>query len=459
VIDGECLKRLKKVQTLQLLEGNHSEIRALKLEEVIEKVGQVVEDGISCERLERINKKIADRRKKKNDEAALQRIVEEANMAADGNVTMLDSIRGLWNSTNRSNFSTSGIVKTVMEVFEHSRGRSTEADGQTARNAGNESINTANEIVVSEGDVYEGHSSYILAIIISEADNWLISGSADTSIKIWSNLSHSCIATMEGHSAGVRCLAFSDKRRQLFSGSKDNTIKVWNIETFQCVSTLEGHSDWVRSLVIDESANRLYSGGRDCKIKAWDIDTYEIVSSFQGKYHKVWCLSLCSNARRLYSASHDSVIKIWKTKRSPWKSALIGRCVSTLKGHSESVVSLCLSEEAGKLFSGSVDNTIKIWEISTNTCIATLEGHSDCVTCLCFSFKTNRLISASSDKTIKVWDTTTNTCIQTVLDAHRDPIHCLALSDNDNMLYSGGGEIHGNKDFMIKSWHLISNLI
>ena len=38
---------------------------------------------------------------------------------------------------------------------------------------------------------------------------------------------------------------FPDGRR-LVSGSGDSTLKVWDVATGECVATLEGHSNWVR---------------------------------------------------------------------------------------------------------------------------------------------------------------------------------------------------------------------
>jgi hypothetical protein len=65
VIDGECLKAIRSVKTLQILEGNHSEIRALKLEAVLEKVQQAVVAGISQETFNRIQSKWTDRKQQK----------------------------------------------------------------------------------------------------------------------------------------------------------------------------------------------------------------------------------------------------------------------------------------------------------------------------------------------------------------------------------------------------------
>jgi serine/threonine protein kinase len=63
-VDGESLKAIKKVQTLQLLEGNQSELRALKLEGILQRVQQAVTHGITQDTMDRIQNKLADRYQK-----------------------------------------------------------------------------------------------------------------------------------------------------------------------------------------------------------------------------------------------------------------------------------------------------------------------------------------------------------------------------------------------------------
>jgi WD40 repeat protein len=300
---------------------------------------------------------------------------------------------------------------------------------------------------LSHVSTFEAHKGEVYALVFSEVDHTLFSGSNDNTIKVWDTGSKTCITTLQGHKIGICCVYISPQMRRLFSGASDATIKVWDTETWQCLHTLKGHSNIVTSLVLDENANILFSSSQDKTIKVWDLHTLTCIRTLQGHRDGVWCLCLSLTSNRLFSGSNDKTIKGWNT--------VSYECVSTMEGHSNYVLSLCLSEDGSRLYSGSSDKTIKVWDTATNACTATLQGHVDTVRSLCPSFKTNRLISASYDKTIRVWDTTTNTCIHTVTDAHRDEIFSLALSDDSDTLYSAGGQSWGgNKDFTIKAWKL-----
>jgi WD40 repeat protein len=54
---------------------------------------------------------------------------------------------------------------------------------------------------------------------------------------------------------------------KLISGSPDSTIKVWSTDTWACERTLEGHTDGVISLVIH--GDKLLSGSNGPTIKVW----------------------------------------------------------------------------------------------------------------------------------------------------------------------------------------------
>lgn len=58
---------------------------------------------------------------------------------------------------------------------------------------------------------------------------FVISGSADRTIKIWDMdpKSKDIIQTLTGHSGTILCLAYSKKSDTIFSGSTDKTLRIW----------------------------------------------------------------------------------------------------------------------------------------------------------------------------------------------------------------------------------------
>jgi len=60
-------------------------------------------------------------------------------------------------------------------------------------------------------------------------DNVLVSGSRDTTLRVWDLDTGACRHVMRGHSDSVRCLALHGS--YAISGSYDHTVRVWNYQT------------------------------------------------------------------------------------------------------------------------------------------------------------------------------------------------------------------------------------
>src|ERR1700730_6543750 len=72
-----------------------------------------------------------------------------------------------------------------------------------------------------------------------------------------------CIQVMEGHSHGVTSVSFSPDGTRIVSGSHDSTVRVWDAVTGAHLQTLEGHSLSVTSASFSPDGTRIVSGSYD----------------------------------------------------------------------------------------------------------------------------------------------------------------------------------------------------
>ena len=98
-----------------------------------------------------------------------------------------------------------------------------------------------------------GHSSRVCSLCV--VGSRLASGSDDrrtnTCIKVWAIGAGSewrCDDILTGHTGGVVSLAGWEGK--LISGSDDSTIRVWELETGRLDATLTGHRGSVRGLLV-----------------------------------------------------------------------------------------------------------------------------------------------------------------------------------------------------------------
>lgn len=76
----------------------------------------------------------------------------------------------------------------------------------------------------------------------------VVSGSRDTTLRVWDVSTGRCEHVLTGHVAAVRCVQYDGRR--VVSGGYDYMVKVWDPETEACLFTLQGHTNRVYSLQV-----------------------------------------------------------------------------------------------------------------------------------------------------------------------------------------------------------------
>lgn len=69
-----------------------------------------------------------------------------------------------------------------------------------------------------------------------------------------------------GHLASVRCLEIHGDI--VVSGSYDTTAKVWSISEGRCLRTLNGHFSQIYAIAFD--GKRIATGSLDTSVRIWD---------------------------------------------------------------------------------------------------------------------------------------------------------------------------------------------
>lgn len=78
----------------------------------------------------------------------------------------------------------------------------------------------------------------------------LITGSQDTTAKIWSFETGECLKTLEGHIGAILCMAIDALGKILFTGSGDHTIRVWDIKRGDEIRIYDQHQAPIINLLV-----------------------------------------------------------------------------------------------------------------------------------------------------------------------------------------------------------------
>jgi WD40 repeat protein len=110
----------------------------------------------------------------------------------------------------------------------------------------------------------------------------------------------------------IGAMTFTPDAKLLITGSRDTTIKLFEMPKVVEKKTLTGHSGWIRSLAVSPDGKVLVSASDDQTIKFWDLATGRNFRTLKGHAGGVRCVTFSPDGRRLASASWDRTIKLWE---------------------------------------------------------------------------------------------------------------------------------------------------
>ena len=293
--------------------------------------------------------------------------------------------------------------------------------------------------------VINGHLGWVRCVAIDPVDNeWFITGSNDTTMKVWDLATGKLKTTLAGHVMTVRDVAVSDRHPYLFSVSEDKTVKCWDLEKNQIIRDYYGHLSGVRTVSIHPTLDLIATAGRDSVIKLWDMRTRIPVITLvghKGPINQVQCTPVDP---QVVSSSTDATVRLWdvvagKTmkvlthhKRSvratalhPKEFSVASACTDDIRSWGLAEGSLLTNFESEKtgiintlsinqddvLFAGGDNGVLSFYDyksghkyqsLATREMVGSLEGERS-VLCSTFDKTGLRLITGEADKSIKIW--------------------------------------------------------
>jgi WD40 repeat protein len=237
------------------------------------------------------------------------------------------------------------------------------------------------------------------------------------------------VAVLSGHTSGVGSVTFSSDGTLLVSGSNDTTLKLWDIQTGGVIKTFHGHTHHVYSVSISSNHTTIASGSYDCTIRLWDIQAGECCHIIKNQWGVKYVCFSPTNSQHLISIS-GGVVHQWDIdghKIEPTYQgdlaafSLDGTHLALCEGEDTTVQnfnsgaivarlptdkdpSCCCFSPNGRLVAVAVYATAYVWDITGTDphLIETFTGHTTDITSLTFS-SSSSLISASNDQSVKFW--------------------------------------------------------
>ncbi|XP_015945466.1 transcription initiation factor TFIID subunit 5 [Arachis duranensis] len=216
--------------------------------------------------------------------------------------------------------------------------------------------------------LFQGHSGPVYAASFSPVGEFILSSSADSTIRLWSTTYNANLVCYKGHNYPVWDVQFSPVGHYFASSSHDRTARIWSMERIQPLRIMAGHLSDVDCVQWHANCNYIATGSSDKTVRLWDVQSGECVRVFVGHRSMILSLAMSPDGRYMASGDEDGTIMMWDLSS--------GRCLTPLIGHTSCVWSLAFSCEGSVLASGSADCSVKLWDVNTSTKVSRAEEKS-----------------------------------------------------------------------------------
>lgn len=156
-------------------------------------------------------------------------------------------------------------------------------------------------------EVFKIDVGWAMCLAVNWDERRAVTGGSDSTLSFW-GLGYGekkPMGSLTGHTSAVRCVTVNWKGIQgagketkithggrCLSGSGDSTLKLWDIASAKCLSTLEGHQGPVRCVTADWEALRVISGSEDHTVRLWDLSEATCLKVLESTGSEVRCVAI-----------------------------------------------------------------------------------------------------------------------------------------------------------------------
>eukprot|EP01135_Chromosphaera_perkinsii_P008304 Nk52_evm1s1253 gene=Nk52_evmTU1s1253 len=293
-----------------------------------------------------------------------------------------------------------------------------------------------------------GHTANVKCIeFVGEDGLQIASGSSDNTVIVWDTESGKMNHKLSGHRSRIWDLASDRNGDYLVSCSADSTVKLWDLKAARgaqrevhCTSTLQAHTGDVYSVSMHPGSKHVASGGYDKNVNLLDIRSGATLKTFSGHELSVCTTTFNYHGNLIISGSKDSTVKFW--------DIVSGLCVFTIGSGLGEVTSLAVNKDGNGLLIGCKDNSNRLWDMRMLRSLKRFRGHQNTSKNFIkagFGPTSSLISSGSEDGIVHIWDVNSGTLVQR-LRGHEGIVYSSLWNAKQSLLASC------SDDGIIKTW-------
>jgi WD40 repeat protein len=202
---------------------------------------------------------------------------------------------------------------------------------------------------------FKRNDARIWGVAFVGSDNRIATASHDWTVSIWETSSESApAAVLEGHENAVQAVTADPSGEWLASGGADRTVKIWNVAGKDVRRTYRNNNDFISALAFSPNGTLLATGSLDGTVKVLSLNSYRMQRTFTGQKARITSVALSSFDDLLAAASEDGVVRVRSLKRS--------RQLLALPGLGSGAKTVAFSNDGRTLLTGGQDGVVRFWQ-------------------------------------------------------------------------------------------------
>jgi WD40 repeat protein len=217
---------------------------------------------------------------------------------------------------------------------------------------------------------------------------------ADTLISVWNTETGDHLVNCIGHKKSISHTIFSSDNKELITTSRDNIIRIWNLNTGKQRFQLYSKTNFVTPAQFSLDNQRILSISKDT-LNIWNNSNGKNIAKININ-SKILEAKFTADSTSIVTLSEDNIIRIF--------NCFNGKLITQLTTIPEKSNAFSLSNDGQKVITINGENSSKIWNLKTGSFISGLKSHERRINSVQFSFDDRMVVTTSIDNTIKIWD-------------------------------------------------------
>ena len=150
---------------------------------------------------------------------------------------------------------------------------------------------------------YSGHNSSINDVQVSPDGLWVASSCSGKVVNIWDIKNKQVVNSFDFHNAPVTCIKFNPEELALSVAGEEKFATYYTLENkFEVLGKTQRESTPVTALEFDHAGEYLFTATSN-NLRVWDTKNMKLVNTFEAKWSSVQDLSIADNNSTIYATA------------------------------------------------------------------------------------------------------------------------------------------------------------